>query len=98
MEDKEKIEKEQENAKKKVQKRLILIPLCILLGTLAIYLYWDASHYQSTDDAYIETHMVKIAPKVSGEVVEVYIDDNQQVKEGDLVVKIDDDQVGHVRN
>jgi len=34
--------------------------------------------------------MIQIAPKVSGEVIETYITDNQQIKEGYLVAKIDD--------
>ena len=45
--------------------------------------------YQSTDDAYVETTTVQVAPRVSGQITEVYITDNQKVKEGDLVAKID---------
>ena len=33
--------------------------------------------------------MVQVAPKVSGQIIEVYIDDNDKVKAGDLVAKID---------
>ena len=53
-------------------------------------IYVNSLLYQSTDDAYIEAHLVQIAPKVSGQVVEVYIDDNQKINEGDTVIKIDD--------
>ena len=53
-------------------------------------MFWDASHYQSTDDAYVESHMVQIAPKVSGQIADIYIIDNQYVQEGDLVAIIDD--------
>ena len=45
--------------------------------------------FQSTDDAYIENHMVQVAPKVSGQIKSVYVQDNQQVKTGDLVAEID---------
>ena len=45
--------------------------------------------YQSTDDAYVETTTVQVAPKVSGQITEVYIKDNQPIKEGDLIAKID---------
>ena len=33
--------------------------------------------------------MVSVAPKVTGQIIEVYIDDNDKVKAGDLVAKID---------
>lgn len=49
----------------------------------------DALRFQTTDDAYVETTTVQVAPKVSGQIVEVYIKDNQRVEEGDLVAKID---------
>jgi membrane fusion protein (multidrug efflux system) len=45
--------------------------------------------YESTDDAYVETTTVSVAPKVSGHITEVYIKDNQAVKEGDPIAKID---------
>jgi membrane fusion protein (multidrug efflux system) len=46
--------------------------------------------YQSTDDAYVETTTVNVSPKVSGQIEEVYVKDNQFVNEGDLVAIIDD--------
>lgn len=45
--------------------------------------------YQSTDDAYVETTTVQVAPRVNGQIIESYVTDNQKVKEGDLVAKID---------
>ena len=45
--------------------------------------------FQSTDDAYVENHTVQVAPKVSGQIVEVFVKDNQHVKAGDLVAIID---------
>lgn len=61
----------------------------ILLFVLLIVLY-NAIVFQTTDDAYIENLHVQVAPKVSGEVTEVLVDDNQKVKEGELIAKIDD--------
>ena len=47
--------------------------------------------YQSTDDAYVETHMIQVAPKVTGQIVELKVTDNQKVNEGDVVAVIDKD-------
>jgi membrane fusion protein (multidrug efflux system) len=44
---------------------------------------------ESTDDAFIEAHVTPISPKVAGQVVAVPVNDNQDVKEGNLLVEID---------
>ena len=43
----------------------------------------------STDDAYVNGHVTLVAPRVSGQVMKVLVDDNQRVKKGDLLVQID---------
>ena len=87
MSDENIIEKDKE---KKFKKRYLIIGVSVIATALAGLLLWNASHYQSTDDAYIESHMVRVAPRVSGQIIDVYIDDNQRLEEGDLVAKIDD--------
>ena len=74
----------------RLRKRYIFTPLCIILIILLVYAIVYNSQFQSTDDAYVENHMVQVAPKVAGQIVDVYVQDNQQVKEGDLVAKIED--------
>ena len=43
----------------------------------------------STDDAYVSGHVTLVAPRVSGQVVRVLVDDTQQVKAGTLLVELD---------
>ena len=43
----------------------------------------------STEDAYVNGHVTLVAPRVSGEVMKVLVDDNQRVKKGDLLVQFD---------
>ena len=43
----------------------------------------------STDDAYVNGHVTLVAPRVSGQVMKVLVDDNQRVKKGDLLVQLD---------
>lgn len=75
---------------KRVKKRYFIIGTTIIITIFAGVFLWYSSHYQSTDDAYIESHMVRVAPRVSGQIIDVYIDDNQKINEGDLVARIDD--------
>jgi membrane fusion protein, multidrug efflux system len=68
----------------------ILFPIIIVIGGVAIYLYlqYSAMHI-STDDAFVDGRMHVIAPKVSGTVKVIHIQDNQLVKRSDLILEID---------
>lgn len=79
----------EESSKIKVKKRFLVPALIILLACIGYIGVLNASNYESTEDAYVETHIVQVAPKVSGQVVKMYVTDNQKVKEGDLVAEID---------
>jgi len=45
--------------------------------------------HEDTDDAYVTGHTSNISSRISGNVVQVYADDNQYVHAGDLLVKLD---------
>jgi len=53
------------------------------------YLWYFWQTHVSTDDAYIAGHIAPVSVRVSGTVVRVHVDDNQQVKEGDVLVRLD---------
>ena len=48
-----------------------------------------AVHYVSTDDAYVEGTITPVSAKVSGHVAALLVGDNQPVKEGELLLRID---------
>ena len=54
-----------------------------------VYYFWFVVPFQSTDDAFIEGYVTPIAPKVPGYVAQLLIKDNQWVKKGDVLLKID---------
>ena len=68
------------------KKRYISIFIVLVVIVAGIYFLWDSTRYQSTDDAYVESHLVQIAPRVEGQIKEIRITDNQKVKEGDIIV------------
>jgi membrane fusion protein, multidrug efflux system len=52
--------------------------------------YWTTGRFLvSTDDAYVQAHSVLISPKISGYISEVPVDDNQSVKAGEVLARID---------
>jgi len=67
----------------------------IALTALALVVLWGgytfvrSFFYESTDDAFIEGHVMTIGTKLSNTVQAVFIDDNYDVKKGDLLVQID---------
>ncbi|MBL1264612.1 HlyD family secretion protein [Candidatus Methylomicrobium oryzae] len=64
----------------------------LLLFASAGAFYWLQSirPFESTDNAYLKSHMSLISPKETGYVKEVLFEDNQTVKRGNLLVVIDD--------
>jgi membrane fusion protein, multidrug efflux system len=60
----------------------------VVLLLLAVVWYIFAGRV-STDDAQVDCHITAVAPQVAGYVVQLLINDNTPVKEGDLLVQID---------
>jgi len=85
------LEKRKRKRLKKYMKKRILIPFSIVLFFILIglFTFLNALKYQSTDDAFIEGTFVSIAPKISGQVIKLYVDDNDYVEKGQLLLEID---------
>src|ERR1700741_3660809 len=69
---------------------LVAASIILLVGVIFGVRYWlYARSHESTDDAFIDGHIIQISPKVSAYVAKIYVDDNQQVKAGDLIIELD---------
>ena len=66
---------------------LLVAPVVLVLG--GSYVWFTGGRYQSTDNAEMQTGLVGIAADVSGKVVEVDVTENQTVKQGDVLFRID---------
>jgi len=53
------------------------------------YYYKNVWPYETTDNAFVETSVVRVSPQVSGQILKVHVDDNQRVNAGDVLVEID---------
>lgn len=70
---------------------LIATALMLSLGILGGgYWFSYGQYFESTDNAYLQGDITNISPKVSGYIAESFVADNQSVKQGDLLVQIDD--------
>jgi membrane fusion protein (multidrug efflux system) len=69
----------------------VLLPVLTCVAALiggALYLHGRGK--ETTDDAFVESHVSNIAPRVPGQVLRVLVKDNQAVNTGDVLVELDD--------
>ncbi|MEQ1472687.1 MAG: HlyD family secretion protein [Candidatus Acidiferrum sp.] len=71
----------------KVQRLLVVGALVVLAVAVGLFLYYR--NRESTDDAQVEGHITPIAAKISGRIAEVLVHDNEPVKAGQVLAKID---------
>ena len=76
-----------------VRKRLPLI-IAAVVGLALIVggtVWWvGKQRWEKTDNAFVEADSVMVSPRISGQVVEVLVRDNQHVEAGDILVRLDD--------
>ncbi|UUS56903.1 MULTISPECIES: efflux RND transporter periplasmic adaptor subunit [unclassified Acinetobacter] len=72
------------------KKGLGIVAVLIVIA-LVMYLIWSIflNHSVSTDNAYVGAETASITSMVTGQVAEVLVSDTQQVKKGDVLVRID---------
>jgi len=73
----------------KLRKRLLIGGGLFVLVAAATGAYVHFRGRVSTDDAQVDAHIAPIAPKISGSIAEILVDDNQAVKAGQVLLRID---------
>lgn len=71
-------------------RRPLMIAGPVLVLGVAAFLYVTGGRYESTDDAYVRAAQIAISANVPGRVSEIAVRDNQQVRRGDLLFRLDD--------
>jgi membrane fusion protein, multidrug efflux system len=73
------------------QQKLLLAGVAGLVLLIAVILYYREfiAPYKSTDDAFIDGYVTLVSPRVPGQITQLLIKDNQEVKAGDVLVEID---------
>jgi membrane fusion protein (multidrug efflux system) len=74
-------------ANPKVRRLLIVGGVVLVVALAGLFVYYH--NRESTDDAQVDGHITPIASKIYGRVAQVMVDDNQPVKAGQVLVKID---------
>jgi membrane fusion protein, multidrug efflux system len=69
----------------------VVLGIVILLVVIVLVALWiiNSLSIASTDDAYVNSHVTFVAPRVEGQVKDVLVDDNYRVHKGDVLVRLD---------
>jgi membrane fusion protein (multidrug efflux system) len=71
-------------------KRVLILVTVIIGGALGIWLYQSySSRHPSTEDAYVDADVVRVAPRVSGRIAALNVANHQRVNKGDILFLID---------
>jgi len=65
----------------------LVVLVLVVVGSIPVYSYYAAR--ESTDDAQIDGHLVPISPRIAGTLVAIDVNDNEQVKVGQELVRLD---------
>ncbi len=88
---------QEKNQPEKKKKGLLHRPILLIVGGVVLLaaaagglLWWlHARNFETSDDAFIDTHIVRLAPQIAGRVTQVLVDDNALVRAGQPLVRID---------
>ena len=74
------------------RRALIAVGVALVLGAAGVTWILSAKGAETTDNAYVQADMTVVAPKVRGLVAQVLVRDNQAVKPGDPLVRLDPEE------
>jgi len=80
---------ESESPAKKSRRKFIVIAVILLLVIGAGLFYWHSTFVEDTDDAQVDGDLFQVSSRVAGQVIKVYVQDNQTVQQGQLIAEID---------
>src|SRR5687767_11985392 len=86
-------EEQQQDATKAKRKKLFTgfaAGIALIGGSYYAYDVLIASKHAVTDNAYVGADVAQVTPLIGGPVREVLVQDTQQVRRGDLLVRLDD--------
>ncbi|MBC5622560.1 HlyD family secretion protein [Butyricimonas hominis] len=78
-------------SKKGEKKKIIFLIIFIIVAIVAVVLWWlNYRKYISTDDANLDTYRIGVSSQVMGQVTRLYVMEGDSVRQGDLLLTLDD--------
>jgi membrane fusion protein (multidrug efflux system) len=79
----------QRRSRRQFSRKLAIFGGLLLIVAAGVFFWVRGWNHVSTDDAQVDGHIVPVSSKVYSNVVEVLVNDNQQVKQGQVLVRLD---------
>lgn len=76
-------------SRKTLLRMFVLLGIVVVVATVAYFAWRHFSAYESTDDAQVDGHINAISARIAGYVLDVPVEDEQYVKAGDVLARID---------
>jgi len=73
----------------KSRRRYIIIGVVAVAIVVGLLFWWHSTFYEDTDDAQVNGHIIQISSRVTGHVVKVNVNENQEVDAGTVLVELD---------
>jgi membrane fusion protein, multidrug efflux system len=80
---------ETEIEKPQSRRRGILVAVVVVIVLVAIGIWWRSTFSEDTDDAQVNGHLIQVSSRIAGQVLKVYVNENQLVKAGDTIAELD---------
>jgi len=67
----------------------IIFAVVAVLVLAGVAFWWHSTYTEDTDDAQINGHLIQVSARISGQVINVAVEENKKVNKGDLIVELD---------
>ncbi len=71
------------------RRRGILIVAVVVAALVALGVWWRSTYSEDTDDAQVDGHLIQVSSRITGHVLTIYVEENQQVKAGQIIAELD---------
>ncbi len=70
-------------------KRILILSVVVVFALFTVRLVYNLVFFESTDDSFVKAHVHVVSSRIPGTVLQVLVDENQLVKKGQILVKLD---------
>jgi membrane fusion protein (multidrug efflux system) len=71
------------------RRKVIVVFVIVVLAVVAVVIWWHSTFSEDTDDAQVNGHLIQVSARINGHVAKVDVDENQVVKQGDVIAELD---------
>ena len=83
------LDEDTESPQPQFRRKIMIAVGAVILALAAVGVWWHSTFTENTDDAQVNGHLIQVSSRISGQVLKVYVNENQVVKAGDVIAELD---------